>query len=266
MREKKLLDLVRRQCVLSAVHFATPQKRPLPDSSRHKKKKSRTSTRQGTKVTEDSSGGIEVDVAASNSDYNVEESEVARRKEQPNPPSLAVKNEKPGQPFSKLGGVPRFEDTVPLPTGENVQHSSSRRRPPIVLHLLRNVRLVQTQKTIEHVVDDLGNSLRTSHRVVNVPRGHRAGMLLNHEDVQNMMMLVWYWAEYSGGVERCVGENIRKPPIWEQGSASKDESLPTGLYCAQSSEVMQQGFPVLEGFEDVLSVPHRITIFGTVLS
>lgn len=63
--------------MLSAVHVGPPVKRPLSDSWRHKKKKSRTSTRQGTPATEEASRGAEVYVAESTSKDDVEEPDFA---------------------------------------------------------------------------------------------------------------------------------------------------------------------------------------------
>lgn len=65
LRERKLQDIVRKQCVLTALRVITLHQWNLRDSARHKKKKSLSYTRKRKKATEQASRGGEVDVAES---------------------------------------------------------------------------------------------------------------------------------------------------------------------------------------------------------
>lgn len=59
------MNIVRRQCVLTSVRVAQLQKRAHPDSGHEKRKKGRNSMRNGTKATEEASGGADVHFAES---------------------------------------------------------------------------------------------------------------------------------------------------------------------------------------------------------
>lgn len=79
MGAQKLLDVVWRHCVLTAVRIASPTKSFLLDSRHQNKEENRTYMSQGTKGTQDVSWRAEVDVGEFISGKDVEDPDLSPR-------------------------------------------------------------------------------------------------------------------------------------------------------------------------------------------
>lgn len=90
---------------MPVVHVVPSQKGPLPESGQERQREWWSSTRKGSKGTQETSEGAEEDVAEHISEDDMDEPIVVPSKEKMRPPSPGEQKGKTGLPLFKFGDV-----------------------------------------------------------------------------------------------------------------------------------------------------------------